>query len=204
MGKITAFSNTTNIVVNNEFWSKANQLTGTYLTEIQQVTPPAKPGSPDMELPWIYEVMRLCIPELFDGDIILLDGEMAGQFLYNFIIGACLSGDFRYGSVITVNDEESMTLIKQCTDNPMEWREYVNITIVETHQDPEDPNEILLSDAILTVLAAGISGTVTIDNSINSKNKIVQILLGILYYRGIDVNYQPENSNAFIDFITAS
>jgi len=204
MGKITAFSNTTNIVINNEFWNKANQLIGTYFTEIHQVTPPAKPGSPDMELPWVYEVMQLCIPELFSGDIILLDGEMAGQFMYNLVIGACLSRNLKYGSVITINDEESMSLIRQCADNPVESKEYVNITIVETHQDPEDPNEILLKDAILTILAADILGTVTIDSTIDSRNKIVQILLGILYYREIEVNYQPGNSNAFIDFITAS
>lgn len=203
MGKITTFSNTSDIVVNSDFWNKVNQMTSSYFSEISKVVIPEKPGSPEMELPWIYEIFQYCFADLMAGDLILLDGEMSGQLPYNLAIGIGLSNYPLYGSFITINDSDSMELIKQCCDNPYEHLEYDEVHIV-TGLSSSENTEFLLSEAILRVLAADSIGKVIIDDTIDSSNKDVQILLGILYNLSIEVEYNPKNSNAFIDFITAS
>jgi len=42
MSKITAFSQTSNVVITNDFWNKANQMLSSYFTEIKQITIPEK------------------------------------------------------------------------------------------------------------------------------------------------------------------
>lgn len=154
----------------------------------------------------------MMIPNLFSGDLILLDGDMHGQLIYNLSVGAVLSTSPKWGRVLAINDSEIQDLIKECSDNPYISEDYEDITIVEHYSETalngenlEDNGEMLLEEAIFRILSAKkIDGTVVIDDKIDSNNQTVQILLGILYYLNIEVLYNPENNNAFIDFITAS
>lgn len=210
---IRVFTQATNVVINDEFWSLVKTLLGEYYKDIKNVVIPEKPFSSDLETAWIYEILEEAIPTVGQGGLIILDGRMKGQILYNLAVGQLLVLNPHYGMVTVLSDEETNQLFRES----YEWKGQVEeLTIIATpapEPDPDlDPSEdpdpqhvtVALEDAI-TYLRQYSPHKVIIENSIPSNDSTLQRVLGMCYYHRTDkIEYSPEVSNAFIDFIVNS
>jgi hypothetical protein len=199
---ISVLTQSTNVQINDEFWAKVKTLISTYNPSYNTIIIPEKPIYEDLENTWVYEIMEQVINHMDQNELIVFDGRMHGQIIYNLALGFMMFANMELGRLTIIGDGWANNIFSEHIRDLQQVD--VACIVSSTPVDPDPSRTYILVDEAAAFFRTHWVRKVVIDNTIPASNSDVQIVLSTQYYRRNEIEYSPENSNAFVDFIVNS